>query len=207
MDDQNSRSTSHGRGSGNRRRGGASTHHANEQTHDLAETGTSQQATETPRRSARVVHQPVVTYAEPDVDPDFEDDQSFMNPEEEDPRHDMLEEIVREAEDHPAPRDQRPIDQIDAELANIRQLLLDIANRPHIPPDVSMQPASQAVIDALHWETIADGESVGECPICKCDLVGQVVTLDCEHRFCRQCIINWLRQSGTCPNCRRRPGG
>mmetsp|Transcript_53110 Transcript_53110/g.153216 ORF Transcript_53110/g.153216 Transcript_53110/m.153216 type:complete len:387 (-) Transcript_53110:293-1453(-) len=49
------------------------------------------------------------------------------------------------------------------------------------------------------------GSSVGEdsCAICLQDMDHQPRRLRCGHRFCRQCIRNWLRKSNACPTCRQ----
>ena len=44
-----------------------------------------------------------------------------------------------------------------------------------------------------------------ECPICK-DITQADVTLRCNHSFCPQCIVSWLRTGKTsCPVCRDDP--
>ena len=41
------------------------------------------------------------------------------------------------------------------------------------------------------------------CCICQGVLEDAVVS-PCEHVFCSICVKEWLKESGTCPNCRRR---
>ena len=39
------------------------------------------------------------------------------------------------------------------------------------------------------------------CPVCYEESKDTVVTR-CEHSFCRECLINWTTENGTCPMCR-----
>lgn len=40
-----------------------------------------------------------------------------------------------------------------------------------------------------------------ECPICLNELKTKYTTL-CKHEFHLQCLVDWLRNSQTCPICR-----
>lgn len=69
---------------------------------------------------------------------------------------------------------------------------------------------SEAVIDALHQETVnpdraeqsaADGDTCAVC--CDCFNLGdEVVSLPCSHRYHVACIKPWLRRKASCPTCR-----
>jgi hypothetical protein len=67
-------------------------------------------------------------------------------------------------------------------------------------------PATQAAIDSLKYRTVnsIDIESKVECSVCKdlFQLDEQVIEVPCEHIFHPDCILPWLRRSGTCPICR-----
>lgn len=41
------------------------------------------------------------------------------------------------------------------------------------------------------------------CPICLdlIDLENHYIT-ECNHKYCRECIMNWFRNNNTCPVCR-----
>ncbi len=41
-----------------------------------------------------------------------------------------------------------------------------------------------------------------ECPICRCDLEGPVMSPCCQHIFCGGCMLGWLKNKNTCPMCR-----
>jgi hypothetical protein len=43
----------------------------------------------------------------------------------------------------------------------------------------------------------------GDCPICQDNMTGKkVLCLPCKHRFCRDCMEEWLSRKDTCPMCR-----
>jgi hypothetical protein len=41
-----------------------------------------------------------------------------------------------------------------------------------------------------------------ECPICRCDLEGPVMSPCCQNIFCGSCLLGWLKHKNTCPMCR-----
>jgi len=41
-----------------------------------------------------------------------------------------------------------------------------------------------------------------ECPICRCDLEGPVMSPCCQNIFCGGCLISWLKNKSSCPMCR-----
>jgi hypothetical protein len=44
-----------------------------------------------------------------------------------------------------------------------------------------------------------------ECPICLNTInVSDLCTTDCNHIFCYECLLEWLKKKKTCPNCRKR---
>lgn len=75
---------------------------------------------------------------------------------------------------------------------------------------VTTKPAAAAAIDALPRCTLgaadvveANGEPV-TCAVCKDELVSgdTAVRLQCKHLYHPDCIVQWLKTSGTCPVCR-----
>ena len=42
----------------------------------------------------------------------------------------------------------------------------------------------------------------GECSICMCDLSSPTVLNCCYSVYCAQCIVNWAKNTPTCPMCR-----
>jgi hypothetical protein len=72
------------------------------------------------------------------------------------------------------------------------------------------KPASAAAIEALERVTLtaadvveANGDKV-TCAVCKDELEGgdTAVRLQCKHLYHPDCIVQWLKTSGTCPVCR-----
>ncbi|KAI0361065.1 hypothetical protein OH77DRAFT_1585238 [Trametes cingulata] len=73
-------------------------------------------------------------------------------------------------------------------------------------------PATEEVIEKLPREVLEEGSSLldKDCAVCKeqfslqaedpDDLV--VISLPCHHPFHENCILPWLKTSGTCPVCR-----
>lgn len=45
-------------------------------------------------------------------------------------------------------------------------------------------------------------QATEECPICL-ELQRVCVKLDCGHNFCRECIVEWMHISNTCPLCKK----
>ena len=41
------------------------------------------------------------------------------------------------------------------------------------------------------------------CNICYCDLSDNMVKTPCSHYYCSSCFFKWMRESQTCPNCRK----
>lgn len=41
-----------------------------------------------------------------------------------------------------------------------------------------------------------------ECPICFNISENTVKIINCRHNFCKNCLVNWLEQSNSCPLCR-----
>ena len=54
---------------------------------------------------------------------------------------------------------------------------------------------------SLYIDSKVSGPTVDTCGICLTDVV--VSNTECNHKFCKGCINKWLRQSTTCPQCRR----
>ncbi|KAL7271164.1 hypothetical protein RUND412_006103 [Rhizina undulata] len=53
-------------------------------------------------------------------------------------------------------------------------------------------------------ETESTLEQKLACPICAETFYDPVECLECSHTFCGSCIVQWLKESDTCPTCRRR---
>jgi len=45
--------------------------------------------------------------------------------------------------------------------------------------------------------------SSNSCNICYCDLSDNMVKTPCSHYYCSDCFFKWMRESQTCPNCRK----
>jgi hypothetical protein len=41
-----------------------------------------------------------------------------------------------------------------------------------------------------------------ECPICSETISDSVVPSDCQHSFCKKCILSWCNVKPSCPICR-----
>ena len=54
---------------------------------------------------------------------------------------------------------------------------------------------------SLYVDSKISGPSSDTCGICLDEVV--VSRTDCNHKFCKDCMNKWLRQSTTCPQCRR----
>jgi E3 ubiquitin-protein ligase RNF115/126 len=68
-------------------------------------------------------------------------------------------------------------------------------------------PASEEDIQNLKDKKLATNELGSECAICKeeCSHSNVLKTLPCNHYYHKDCILPWLRISGTCPVCRKAP--
>lgn len=75
---------------------------------------------------------------------------------------------------------------------------------PIIPPDTKPIPAEQAVIDALPTRQVEACEVGERCLICQDEKTvdDSVTIMPCDHWFCPECIVQWLKANGTCPSCR-----
>jgi len=61
---------------------------------------------------------------------------------------------------------------------------------------------SDAEIERL-LKNLARSTAGTECSICREMHYENLVILDCLHRFCRDCFLNWFLYNSTCPLCRR----
>jgi len=73
-------------------------------------------------------------------------------------------------------------------------------------PPKTKPPAPEEVIEALPRRpaTAADVAAKGNCAICKDDFAeGDALReLPCHHDYHDDCIVQWLRTTGSCPVCR-----
>ncbi|XP_057266445.1 LOW QUALITY PROTEIN: E3 ubiquitin-protein ligase Praja-2 [Pezoporus wallicus] len=73
--------------------------------------------------------------------------------------------------------------------------------------DEAHPPATKEMIDSLPQVVITNDQDGQEqrCIICCCEYVeNEIITeLPCHHLFHRTCVTLWLKESGTCPVCRR----
>ncbi|KAF8326397.1 uncharacterized protein EI90DRAFT_1950293 [Cantharellus anzutake] len=67
-------------------------------------------------------------------------------------------------------------------------------------------PASDEMIAQLPRGRVTPGSNLleNECAICKdsFEVQQETISLPCKHIFHDECILPWIRQSGTCPVCR-----
>ncbi|CDO73110.1 hypothetical protein BN946_scf185007.g164 [Trametes cinnabarina] len=73
-------------------------------------------------------------------------------------------------------------------------------------------PATEEIIEKLPREVLEEGSPLLEkdCAVCKDQFQLQtedpddhiIITLPCHHPFHQNCILPWLKNSGTCPVCR-----
>ena len=54
----------------------------------------------------------------------------------------------------------------------------------------------------VFFDTVLKGtKEIVNCPVCYEESKDTVMTR-CGHSFCRECLINWTTEHGTCPMCR-----
>ena len=46
-------------------------------------------------------------------------------------------------------------------------------------------------------------ETIYECNVCYKSLTNNMVRTPCKHYYCSDCFFRWMRESQTCPNCRK----
>ena len=46
-------------------------------------------------------------------------------------------------------------------------------------------------------------ETIYECNVCYKRLTNNMVRTPCKHYYCSDCFFRWMRESQTCPNCRK----
>ena len=52
----------------------------------------------------------------------------------------------------------------------------------------------------------SSAEGPANCAVCFCELPGDPSrweTPNCKHQFCTKCILTWVKESNTCPICRK----
>jgi hypothetical protein len=65
-------------------------------------------------------------------------------------------------------------------------------------------PASEKIIDNLNDVIVESTDTTGKCTICleKWHQGETITKLNCQHSFCKGCIVQWLKMHNTCPLCR-----
>jgi hypothetical protein len=76
------------------------------------------------------------------------------------------------------------------------------------PQSNAAPPATEEALSKLDRKAVnqsmLDGESKVECPICIDDMKegDQAIFLPCKHWFHEDCVVLWLKEHNTCPICR-----
>ena len=60
---------------------------------------------------------------------------------------------------------------------------------------------SLGIFSGLQKEYIPEGETL-ECPICRDNIHGECMVTKCGHKYCANCINQWLENNNICPYCR-----
>ena len=82
-------------------------------------------------------------------------------------------------------------------LASLVQALQDLTNRMN--SGVSRkEPATEAMIAGLKW--VKSNET--ECSICLHAQEAHLREMPCGHTYHSDCLVPWLQQQRTCPQCR-----
>ncbi|GAA5882057.1 hypothetical protein JCM1840_004240 [Sporobolomyces johnsonii] len=90
--------------------------------------------------------------------------------------------------------------------ANFQALLNDLMEQA--AGRTGPQPAPDDMIEKLPRikasEDLLSHDSINDCPICQdaFQLSEELIPLPCRHLFHSDCIVPWLKTSGTCPVCR-----
>lgn len=73
------------------------------------------------------------------------------------------------------------------------------------PPAGGTTPTSRRAIESLSAVTADDSHAGDSCTICFEEFEAgssEVLSLPCEHFFCKACILPWLEKTNSCPVCR-----
>lgn len=82
-------------------------------------------------------------------------------------------------------------------LASLVQALQDLTNRMNSGAS-RKEPATEEMISSLKWVESTEGE----CSICLYPQEASLREMPCGHTYHNDCLIPWLRQQRTCPQCR-----
>ena len=97
----------------------------------------------------------------------------------------------------------------DGRLDRIRQIsdwrdrldefTLFVSSLGSIPEELQRESIQR---NNLQKESIPEGETL-ECPICKDNIHCECMVTKCGHKYCANCINQWMNEHSTCPYCRQ----
>lgn len=69
--------------------------------------------------------------------------------------------------------------------------------------DSLLSAVESEIQQTTHTHTSQHEETIYECNICYKSLTNNMVRTPCKHYYCSDCFFRWMRESQTCPNCRK----
>jgi hypothetical protein len=66
---------------------------------------------------------------------------------------------------------------------------------------------TEAMEATVSQDTKIEFTSLNECSICMEINYNQVIITDCNHEFHEKCLFEWMKNSPTCPICRKQLAG
>ncbi|GMT04030.1 hypothetical protein PENTCL1PPCAC_26204, partial [Pristionchus entomophagus] len=103
---------------------------------------------------------------------------------------------------------------LEADPLEVARLLLESGMAMELGLDLEKlfpdgRPTSEKELHGLPRVTVAEsGKEDDSCPICLAvfgeDVDSSLILMPCNHHFHEKCVLAWLKQTNSCPSCRKK---